>query len=119
MEFERKMVFVVRKDLKLGPGKMAVQVAHAATSLAEANRKRKRDDYDEWLRDGQKKVVVKAESLEQLFALKEQAERRGLPTSLIQDAGLTEVAPGTVTCLGIGPARDRDVDPITGGLPLV
>jgi PTH2 family peptidyl-tRNA hydrolase len=33
-----------------------------------------------------------------------------LPYSLIQDAGLTEVAPGTVTVLGVGPAPRHTMD---------
>lgn len=114
-----KMVFAVRRDLKLGPGKLAVQVAHAAVALALQNAKARRKEFDAWLDDGQKKVVVRVEGLEQLHRLKSDAEARGLPTSLVQDAGLTEVPPGTVTCLGIGPARDREMDPITGALPLV
>ena len=43
MDFEHKMVIVVRKDLKLSPGKMAAQVAHAAVNCALASKKRKPD----------------------------------------------------------------------------
>lgn len=119
MEFEHKMVVAVRKDLKISPGKMAAQVGHACVNLALMERNQKRREFRAWLEEGQKKVVVKVGSLKELYALKEQAEDRGLPTSVIQDAGLTEVEPGTVTCLGIGPAASKDVDPVTGSLPLL
>ena len=33
-----------------------------------------------------------------------------LPYSLVQDAGLTEIAPGTVTVLGVGPAPRHTMD---------
>jgi PTH2 family peptidyl-tRNA hydrolase len=37
---------------------------------------------------------------------------------MITDAGLTQVPPGTVTCLGIGPVKASVIDPITGDYPL-
>ncbi|MBI4394453.1 MAG: peptidyl-tRNA hydrolase [Euryarchaeota archaeon] len=112
------MVIVVRKDLKLSPGKMAAQVGHAAVNLALAGARRKDKAYEAWLSEGQKKVVVKGEGLRQLYELKEQAEALGLATTLVSDAGLTEVEPGTTTCLGVGPAKAKDVDRVTGGLAL-
>lgn len=119
MEFEYKMVVAVRKDIKLSPGKMAAQVGHACVNLALMDRNQKRKAFQAWLHEGQKKVVVKVEGLRELHALKAAAEERDLPTTLIQDAGLTEVAPGTTTCLGIGPASSRDIDPVTGHLSLM
>jgi PTH2 family peptidyl-tRNA hydrolase len=118
-DFEYKMVIVVRKDLKLSPGKMAAQVGHAAVNLALAGARRKDKAYEAWLSEGQKKVVVKGEGLRQLYDLKEAAEGLGFATTLIADAGLTEVEPGTTTCLGIGPAKGKEVDKVTGHLGLL
>jgi PTH2 family peptidyl-tRNA hydrolase len=119
MEFSSKMVVAVRKDLKLSPGKMAAQVAHAAVNCALTCKKKRSVQFQEWYSEGQKKVVVKVLDLPELFRLKQAAEDAGLITSLIVDAGLTELPPGTTTCLGIGPAPNEEVDRITGHLGLM
>jgi PTH2 family peptidyl-tRNA hydrolase len=116
---EHKMVIVVRKDLKLSPGKMAAQVAHAAVNCALSAKRRQPDNFDAWYDEGQKKVVVKAKDLEEMFLIKSLAESVGLTVSLITDAGHTELPPGTVTCLGVGPANERDIDKVTGHLRLM
>lgn len=117
--FAYKLVIAVRSDLKLSVGKLAVQVAHAAVSCSLLSRERDRKVFDSWFEEGQKKVVVKVKSLEELYFLRDTARSRGLTSSLIADAGLTEVPPGTVTCIGIGPAKEADIDPVTGGLALM
>lgn len=117
--FTHKLVVVTRKDLKLSAGKLAVQVAHAAVNCAFFLHERDAKTFKSWTREGQKKVVVRVESEKDFYALKEEAERVGLPTSLVQDAGHTEVDPGTVTVLGIGPGPNEKVDRVTGGLPLL
>ena len=115
---EMKVVVVVRLDLDLSRGKTAVQVAHAAVMCAMESRARAKPWFDRWLDEGQRKVVVKAPDLRTLRALKEKALGEGLVAVLVQDAGLTEVEPGTVTVLGIGPAPDEVVDKITGQFAL-
>lgn len=119
MEFNNKMVIVVRWDLKLSAGKMSVQVAHAAVNCALAAKKRTPEWFDRWYSEGQKKVVVKVPTLDDLYPLKVAAEDLRLTTSLIVDAGMTEIPPNTVTCLGIGPGPNDVVDKVTGGLKLV
>jgi len=114
---EHKLVIVARKDLKLSAGKLAAQVGHASVDCALKAKRHQPDAFDAWYEEGQKKVVVKAESEKQLFEIKLAAERVGLTTSLIADAGHTELAPGTITVLGVGPGRDIDVDKVTGHLP--
>lgn len=113
---EYKQCIVTREDLKLSKGKFAVQVAHAAISASEWASK---SDLEKWKEGGQKKVVLKVPTLNDLYELKEKARREGLPTALIQDAGLTEIPPGTVTVLGIGPAKEELIDKVTRNLKLV
>jgi len=42
-----------------------------------------------------------------------------LASAIVHDRGLTQVEPGTATCVGIGPAPADLVDKITGTLPLL
>ena len=114
-----KMVIVMRKDLALSEGKAIVQGAHAAVSAAREAKKSNPKWHKLWLEEGQKKVVVKVETLDDLLDIERLAKAKGLPRHLVQDAGLTEVPPGTVTCLGIGPAPNNLMDPVTGSLSLV
>ncbi|MFD1597718.1 peptidyl-tRNA hydrolase Pth2 [Halobellus rarus] len=110
-----KQAIVARTDLGMGRGKLAAQVAHASLSAYEDTDDRTRK---EWKGGGQKKVVLKADGEETLFRLADEAERLGLPNAIIRDAGHTQLDPGTVTCLAVGPARDEDVDRVTGDLSL-
>uniref|UniRef100_A0A7C2SQH0 Peptidyl-tRNA hydrolase n=1 Tax=Archaeoglobus fulgidus TaxID=2234 RepID=A0A7C2SQH0_ARCFL len=111
-----KQVIVVRDDLKLSRGKIAVQVAHAAVIgylKSDSNLRRK------WLDEGQKKIVLKVKSLEELLEIKQKAESLKLVTGVVQDAGLTEIPPGTITAVVIGPDDEKKIDKVTGNLPLL
>ena len=113
---EYKQCIIIREDLKLSRGKLAVQVAHAAVSAAE---QADSSDRRAWKDGGQKKIVLQVKDLSEMYELKMDAEAAGLPVSLITDAGLTEIPPGTVTALGIGPGRSDKLDAVTGELRLV
>jgi len=117
--FRYKQVVVMRNDLKMSRGKIAAQAGHAAVSAAEEARKKCNDWWKAWIKEGQCKIAVKAESEQELLELERKAKRSKLPTALIVDRGLTELPPDTVTCLGIGPAPSVQVDAITGQLPLL
>ena len=104
----------------MGKGKVAAQVAHAALDAAEAARRKHHGWYESWREQGQAKVVVKTDGGEAaLEELQKQARTMGLPVSLIQDRGLTQLEPGTTTCLGIGPGPSDEVDKVTGKLKLL
>jgi PTH2 family peptidyl-tRNA hydrolase len=110
-----KQGIVARADLGMGEGKLAAQVAHASLMAYETA---DRSAQSEWKGGGQKKVVLKADGEWALFELADRAERDGLPRAIVRDAGHTQLEPGTVTALAIGPASEERVDAITGELSL-
>ena len=114
-----KMVIVARKDLDLSKGKLAAQVAHAAVECVLKAQRHAEDELEAWLGDGAMKAVLKVASEKDLYPLKAAAERAGLCTALIKDAGHTEIPAGTITVLGIGPGREAAVDGVTGHLALL
>jgi PTH2 family peptidyl-tRNA hydrolase len=101
-----KMVLVLRGELRLTAGKAAVQAAHAAVMLALLAEKKHADRLDPWLAQGQRKVALVVPTLGELEELERAARSRGIPAVWVEDAGFTEVPPGTWTCLGLGPAPD-------------
>jgi len=118
-DFRYKQVIVVRSDLKMGRGKIAAQAGHAAVSAAEEARKHFQRWWKAWLDEGQCKIAVKVNTENELLRLEGEAKKSGLPHALISDRGLTQLPPGTVTCLAIGPAPSNKVDKITGKLALL
>ncbi len=111
-----KQVMVVRKDLKMGKGKLAAQVAHASL---EAYKKAGPGDVREWEEEGMKKVVVAAKDMGELMRVKDLAKAAKLPYAVIRDAGKTQLEPGTVTVIGIGPAEEGRIDRVTKDLRLL
>jgi len=115
---EYKQVIVVREDLKMSSGKTCAQVAHASLGAAEKASLQAREWYEAWKQGGQRKVVLKVVNERELFEVYESAKKE-LPCYLVEDAGLTELPPGTTTSLGVGPAPSEKIDKITGELKLL
>ncbi|MCK4336227.1 MAG: peptidyl-tRNA hydrolase Pth2 [Candidatus Aenigmarchaeota archaeon] len=111
-----KQVIVVRKDLKMDKGKIAAQVAHASL---EAYKKADTKDVIGWEAEGMKKVVVGVKDIKEFMKIKERVKEANIPYSVIRDAGRTQIRPGTVTAMGIGPAKEEKINRITKNLKLL
>ena len=111
-----KQVILVRHDIKLPSGKLGAQVAHAAV---EAVLKSEAKIVKAWRNEGMAKIVLKVKDEKELLHYLQLAKDAGLTTALITDAGKTVVAPGTRTCLGIGPDEEEKLNSITGKLSLL
>jgi PTH2 family peptidyl-tRNA hydrolase len=86
-----KQVIVVRKDLKMGVGKLISQACHACLGASEEVKKH---NSKHWV-------------------------KLGISSSLVVDRGLTQIEPNTPTVLGIGPAEIEVLDKITKHLKLL
>lgn len=114
-----KMVIVTRKDLKISKGKLAAQVAHAAVDCVLFTKKHNPEWFKKWQREGGKKAIVKVENEEEFYQLKEKAKTLDIASKIVEDAGHTEIPPGTKTVLGLGPAPSNLIDKLTGNLSLL
>ncbi|GMS80142.1 hypothetical protein PENTCL1PPCAC_2317 [Pristionchus entomophagus] len=115
-----KMVLVANMSLKMGTGKLAAQVGHATLAVYKAAMATEegKAGIEAWQRHGQVKIVVKGESTEQLMDLFKTAKDLGVQAYIIQDAGYTQIPPGSRTVLGLfGPVQA--VDAVTGHLKLL
>ncbi len=111
-----KYVIVVRKDLGMGVGKIAGQVGHACSSVVWNNI----DYVSDWMNQGnQRKTVLKVNSENELIELIKKAKVLNILTTVIRDAGKTQVEPNTMTCCGFGPDSSQVLDKLTGNLKLL
>jgi PTH2 family peptidyl-tRNA hydrolase len=117
--FEYKMCIVIRTDLGMSVGKMIAQACHAAVEASEEAKRVNHSAWRRWRDEGAKKVALEAEGEDELNELVERAETLDIVAVTIEDRGLTEVPPGTVTALGLGPDLSSRLDKVTGSLPLL
>jgi PTH2 family peptidyl-tRNA hydrolase len=113
-----KQVIVVRTDLEMGKGKIAAQVGHACVLGAESVRKSHPDWFKTWW-NGQEKIVLKVSGPKELDEIKKHAIDLEIPWSEVTDAGHTQIAPGTTTCISLGPAPEDLIDKVTSELKLL
>jgi len=105
MEF--KQCIVVREDLKLSAGKLAVQVAHAAVMATERAEKTDKATVSNWKSEGQKKVVLKVPGVSDLFRLREDAERAKIPSAMVAGCRAYGDSPRYHNRLGPGASSQR------------
>lgn len=113
---EYKQAILIRTDLKMGKGKIASQASHASVQGVLQNSVEK---INLWKSQGMKKIVLKVKDEKELMSYKRKAGEAGLIVAVIKDAGRTQVEPGTVTALVIGPDEESKIDKITGDLKIL
>lgn len=111
-----KQVIVLRTDIGMSKGKLVAQACHASVGAYKNADSAARN---EWETAGARKVALKIAGEDALMDLFKQARAQGVPAYVVKDAGQTELEPGTVTALGLGPAGDETVDKVTKELQLL
>lgn len=114
-----KMVFVINHELKMGKGKIAAQVGHAAVKATLKSGEVHPELLDAWLSTGQKKICVKANDTHHIEQIEQQAKQHNVLSSKIHDAGHTQIPAGSLTVLALGPDEDEKLDALTGELKLL
>ena len=131
-----KQLIIVRNDLrsKLRAGKLAAQVAHAslASFLAPIpDHGRNRYEINDgvisaslteagvnWMSNSFTKVILRADDKSHVEELQNKAIDARIPSFLITDEGRTVFNEPTITCLGVGPWWNDELDEIFGNLKL-
>ncbi|MFW9988224.1 MAG: peptidyl-tRNA hydrolase Pth2 [Candidatus Odinarchaeota archaeon] len=116
---EYKQVILVRTDLKMGTGKKCAQSCHASVSASDLVRVQNKPAWKNWKNSGQKKVVLKIQNMDRFKEMVIKLESSKMPYFIVNDAGLTQLTPGTTTAIGIGPVLSTEIDKITGELKLL
>ncbi|KAL1850699.1 hypothetical protein Daus18300_012842 [Diaporthe australafricana] len=125
---ECKLILVVRTDLGMTKGKMAAQCGHATLACFKSISKAARAAgpaspaarlLQRWERHGQAKVALQTKSADEMQELMAKARSLGITAEVIADAGRTQIDPGSLTVLGVGPAPKSAVDQVTGHLKLL
>jgi len=119
MDFNYKQAILLRKDLILSKGKAVAQGAHASVGAFLKADRDTESCSQSWLQEGMKKVVLEVQDEKELIKYFQEAKDLGLHSILITDAGHTEIPAGTKTAVGVGPAKNEDIDKITGELKLL
>lgn len=103
----------------MSKGKIAAQCGHASVGAFEKAQRKDPEGLEQWQRTGQAKIALKTDSLDEIKKMADKAKKMGVVTSLIRDAGRTQIAANSITVLGVGPAPKEIVDEITGHLKLL
>ena len=138
--YKSKMMIVMRRDLKMRKGKIAAQAGHACIDavLRALSKEGRINDFEmseeglvlkntgkpntplsDWFAYGCAKVCVYVDSEKDLLEISEMAKEKGIISSVVTDAGMTEFhGVPTKTCLALEPLPAEIADELTGVLPL-
>jgi PTH2 family peptidyl-tRNA hydrolase len=114
-----QVVLVVNKELKMGKGKIAAQCSHAAVGCYKRAVKACPSAVRAWEQTGCAKIAVQCNRQDEMEEIMVKAYQMGIPCYLVEDAGRTQIAAGSRTVLGLGPAPVHVYEGLTSHLKLM
>jgi PTH2 family peptidyl-tRNA hydrolase len=94
----------VNTSLKLKPGKVAAQTAHAMRILMnnlQNQSKFTKESWYVWENQGSKTIILKAVNENEMEEI-----HNSFPSIIVQDAGRTQCKPGSLTVLALYPKQE-------------
>ena len=118
------MVFLVRNDIKMGKGKIAVHVGHATQYIIEECIQRKDVTYTTWKKFyNSQKMVLKVNSEKEFDELHSKlmdlARKLHFPVKIVKDEQEPQRIENMPIVVGFGPIRRNYVDYVIGDLKLL
>ena len=115
-----KLMLCVRSDIKMTPGKIASQCAHAVHygTLFDKSLRDNRVLGWCWGVSKYKTVVVKLNGKNHMNNVYEKCKKNGINCGFVTDAGRTQVDTGTRTVLWVGPEENDRLREVTGDLKI-
>jgi PTH2 family peptidyl-tRNA hydrolase len=105
---ETQALFFVRKDLKMGKGKIAAQCGHAALGIFKKILKSEPDSIPKWMNGEFSPTIFYCQNEDSMVLCQSIAESLNKITYVIHDAGRTQIAAGSATVLAIAPYNEID-----------
>ena len=103
----------------INKGKIAAQCGHAAVGCYKRAQRQCPSALSAWERTGCAKIAVKCPNEDEMSRIFDKAVQMGIPLYLVEDAGRTQIAAGSRTVLGLGPAPVRVFEGVTSHLKLM
>jgi len=110
-ENKYKMYIVINNNLSMGKGKIVAQACHVACQVTRILHGTNNEKYDNWLRAGEAKIVLKAtekeinELIDKYDNSKTSENNRCV---YIHDAGFTQIPAGSLTAIAFFPIQKKD-----------
>ncbi|CAB9500284.1 Probable peptidyl-tRNA hydrolase 2 [Seminavis robusta] len=114
-----KMVLCVNQELGMGKGKIAAQCCHAAVGCFKRAKKQCPKGVQAWERTGCAKIALKCPTQDEMEQIAIKAIERDIPCYIVEDAGRTQIAAGSRTVLGLGPAPTFVFEDVSNHLKLM
>jgi PTH2 family peptidyl-tRNA hydrolase len=116
--FDYKMIIAIRKDLGLSKGRYAAYSARVAYEAFLHTKRYQINWVNNWLGEGQKKVVVKLNNDNHLKELAQKTRQNNIP-SFVLKSGLENKNQEKSIAIGIGPGPSKKISQFTADLKLL